>query len=475
MSVENYTNVIIGSGEGGKYLAWHLAQSGQKTVVVERRWIGGSCPNVNCLPSKNEIWSAKVADLVHHAARFGVTPGSTTSSDMTAVRKRKREMVNGLIAMHLDRYKASDAELVMGEAKFTASRTLGVRLNDGGTRTLTGERTFLNLGTHASIPPVPGLAESEPLTNMEALELDRLPEHLIVLGGGYVGLEFAQAYRRFGSRVTILDRGPQLLANQDPDVAAALLQIFADDGIDVVVPAELLSVGGRSGTDVSLIVQTSAGEKTIQATDILVATGRSPNTAGIGLTAAGIELDQRGYVKVNDRLETTAPNIWAIGECAGSPQFTHISLDDFRVIRDNLAGKNRTTRGRMIPSCLFTDPQVAHVGLTETEAKVQGIAVRVLKLPTAAVLRTRTTGENRGFMKALLEAGGDRILGFTMIGPEAGEVMAVVQMAMLAGLPYTALRDAILTHPTMAEGLNALFSSGTQVNAEPIKRRKAAR
>ncbi|HTC63809.1 MAG TPA: FAD-dependent oxidoreductase [Candidatus Saccharimonadales bacterium] len=473
MGIENYKNVIVGSGEGGKYLAWHLAQSGQKTVVVERRWIGGSCPNVNCLPSKNEIWSAKIADLVHHAAQFGVTTGSE-SSDMTAVRKRKREMVDGLIAMHLDRYKASGAELVMGEAKFVASRTLDVRLNDGSLRTLTGERIFLNLGTHASIPQVPGLAESEPLTNIEALELDRLPEHLIVLGGGYVGLEFAQAYRRFGSQVTILDRGPQILANQDPDVAAALLQIFADEGIEVAAPAELLSVGGRSGAGVSLIVQTSCGEKMIQGTDILVATGRSPNTAGIGLTAAGIELDQRGYVKVNDRLETTAPNIWAIGECAGSPQFTHISLDDFRVIRDNLAGKNRTTRGRMIPSCLFTDPQLAHVGLTETEAKLQGISVRVLKLPTAAVLRTRTTGESRGFMKALLEAEGDRILGFTIIGAEAGEVMAVVQMAMLAGLPYTSLRDAILTHPTMAEGLNALFSSGVQTKVEPMKSRMAA-
>ncbi len=474
MSVENYKNVIIGSGEGGKYLAWHLAQAGQKTVVVERRWIGGSCPNVNCLPSKNEIWSAKVADLVHHAAQFGVTLGNT-SSDMVAVRKRKRDMVDGLIAMHLDRYKASGAELVMGEAKFTASRSLEVRLNDGSARALTGERIFLNLGTHASIPPVPGLAESEPLTNIEALELDRLPEHLIVLGGGYVGLEFAQAYRRFGSQVTILDRGPQILANQDQDVAAALLQIFADDGIDVTIPAELLSVGGRSGTGVSLIVQTSFGEKTIQGTDILVATGRSPNTTGIGLEAAGIELDQRGFIKVDDQLQTTAPNVWAIGECAGSPQFTHISFDDFRVIRDNLAGKNRTTRGRLIPSCLFTDPQIAHVGLTETEAKLRGIFVRVLKLPTAAVLRTRTTGENRGFMKALVEAEGDRILGFTMIGPEAGEVMAVVEMAMIAGLPYTALRDAILTHPTMAEGLNALFSSGMQVNAVPMKRRMAAK
>jgi len=464
MSVENYQNVVIGSGEGGKYLAWHLAQSGQRTVVVERRWIGGSCPNVNCLPSKNEIWSAKVADLVHHATRFGITLGSA-ASDMAAVRKRKREMVEGLIAMHLDRYKASGAELVMGEAKFTGPRTLDVRLNGGGARTLKGERIFLNLGTHASIPSVPGLAESEPLTNIEVLELDRLPEHLIVIGGGHVGLEFAQAYRRFGSRVTILAQAPQLLANEDPDVAAALLQIFASDGIDVVAPTEIVSMQGRSGTGVSLIVRTSSGEKTITGSDILVAAGRTPNTAGIGLEVAGVELDQSGYVKVNDRLQTTAANVWAIGECAGSPHFTHISLDDFRVIRDNLAGKNRTTRDRMIPSCLFTDPQVAHIGLSETEAGRQGISVRVVKLPMAAVLRTRTIDESRGFMKALIEADGDRILGFTMIGPEAGEVMAVVQMAMLAGLPYPALRDAVLTHPTMAEGLNSLFSNVKQANA----------
>ena len=464
MSVQNYKNVVIGSGEGGKYLAWHLAQSGQPTVVVERRWVGGSCPNVNCLPSKNEIWSAKVADLMHHANKFGVTP-SSVSSDMSAVRKRKREMVEGLIAVHLDRYKASGAELVMGDAKFIGPKTIDVRLNDGGTRTLTGERIFLNLGTHASIPSVSGLAESQPLTNIELLELDRVPEHLIVIGGGYVGLEFAQAYRRFGSRVTILEQGPRLLANQDPDVVDALLQIFASEGIDVIAPVEILSVHGRSGTDVTLTVQTPSGEKTIAGSDILVATGRTPNTAGIGLEVAGVEFDQKGYVRVTDRLQTTAPNIWAIGECAGSPQFTHISFDDFRVIRDNLAGINRTTRARMIPSCLFTDPQVAHIGLTETEAGRQGIAVRVVKLPMAAVLRTRTIDETRGFMKALIEADGDRILGFTMVGPEAGEVMAVVQMSMVAGLPCTVLRDAILTHPTMAEGLNSLFSNVKPANA----------
>ncbi|HXJ39126.1 MAG TPA: mercuric reductase [Bryobacteraceae bacterium] len=457
MTAENYKNIIIGSGEGGKYLAWHLAQSGQRTVVIERRWIGGSCPNVNCLPSKNEIWSAKVAHLVRHADRFGTTVGAA-SSDMAAVRKRKREMVEGLIAMHLDRYKASTAELVMGKATFTGPNTLEVRLNDGGARTLAGEHIFLNLGTHASIPSVPGLPGSEPLTNIEALELDRLPEHLIVIGGGYVGLEFAQAYRRFGSQVTILQQAPQLLANEDPDVAAELLQVFRSEGISVLAPAGIVSVHGRSGDSVRLVVRTPQGEKIIEGSHILVAAGRTPNTAGLGLEIAGVKLDERGYVKVNERLETTARNIWAIGECAGSPQFTHISLDDFRVIRDNLAGGHRTTRDRIVPSCLFTDPQLAHVGLTETEAKRRGVAVRVAKLPMMAVLRTRTIDETSGFMKALIEANGDRILGFTMIGPEAGEVMAVVQMAMLGGLPYTALRDAILTHPTMAEGLNALFS-----------------
>ena len=470
MTTQNYKNIIIGSGEGGKYLAWHLAQSGEKTVVIERRWIGGSCPNVNCLPSKNEIWSAKVAHLVHQAARFG-SPVTGHPSDMAAVRRRKREMVEGLIAMHLDKYRASGTELVMGEARLTSSNTLEVRLNDGGTRTLVGERIFLNLGTHATIPSVPGLAESEPLTNIEALELDRLPEHLIVIGSGFVGLEFAQAYRRFGSRVTILERGPQLLANQDRDVVDALVQILGGEGIEFVAPAEVVCVKGRSGSAISILIRTPSGEETIAGSDILVAAGRTPNTRGIGLELAGVKLDNRGYIKVNDRLETTARCVWAIGECAGSPQFTHISLDDFRVIRDNLAGGNRSTRDRLVPSCLFTDPQLAQVGLTETEAARLNIAVRVAKIPMSAVLRTRTIDETHGFMKALIEARGDRILGFTMLGPEAGEVMAVVETAMLADFPYTKLRDAILTHPTMAEGLNALFSRVEQARAETIAMR----
>jgi pyruvate/2-oxoglutarate dehydrogenase complex dihydrolipoamide dehydrogenase (E3) component len=455
---ERYEVLILGSGAGGKLLAWHLAKSGRRTAVVERKWIGGSCPNVNCLPSKNEVWSAKVADLVHHAAKFGLVPGPA-AIDMGRVRQRKREMVDGLVAMHLEQYRASGAELIMGTGRFVAPKTLEVRLNDGGTRVLEGERVFLNLGTHATIPPVPGLAEAGPLTNIELLELDRLPEHLVVLGGGYVGLEFAQAYRRFGSRVTVIGHGPQLLGREDPDVAEDLRRILAAEDIQFLLGADVLGVEGRSGAGVRLRVRTAAGERTVAGTDILVATGRTPNTSGIGLEIAGVELDQRGYIRVNDRLETTAPAVWAIGECAGSPQFTHVSEDDFRVIRDNLAGGSRSTRGRLVPYCLFTDPPLARVGLSEGEARQRGVAVRVARLPMGNVLRTWTTGEAAGFMKVLVEAAGDRVLGFAMIGPEAGEVMAAVQTAILGGLPYTVFRDAILAHPTMAEGLNGLFAT----------------
>jgi pyruvate/2-oxoglutarate dehydrogenase complex dihydrolipoamide dehydrogenase (E3) component len=458
MAPEKYDALVLGSGEGGKYLAWHLAKSGRRAAVVERKLIGGSCPNTNCLPSKNEIWSAKVADLVHHAAKFGMLTGST-KIDMARVRQRKREMVEGLITMHLDKYKASGAELIMGTGRFTAPKTLEVRLNDGGSRVLTADRVFLNVGTHATIPPTPGLAEAGPLTNVEVLELDRLPEHLIVLGGGYVGLEFAQAYRRFGSRVTVIERGPQLLSREDPDVSEEVARILASEGIEILVGTDVGSVERRSGQEVRVRTRSGGSERMLVASDILAATGRTPNTAGIGLDIAGVELDPRGYIKVNERLETAAPDAWAIGECAGSPQFTHVSFDDYRIVRDNLAGGKRTTRDRLIPYCLFTDPQLARVGLSEKEAKQRGITVRVAKLPMKAVLRTRTTDETAGFMKVLIEAAGERILGFAMIGEEAGEVMAIVQTAMLGGQPYTLLRDAILAHPTMAEGLNALFEA----------------
>jgi pyruvate/2-oxoglutarate dehydrogenase complex dihydrolipoamide dehydrogenase (E3) component len=433
---------------------WRVPGGGR----LERRWIGGFCPNINCLPSKNEIWGAKVADLVHHAVNFGANTGSVTI-DMGKVRQRKRDMVEGLIAIHLQQYKASGAELIMGTGNFVAPKTLEVRLNDGGTRVLAGDKVFLNIGTHATIPGIPGLDAAGPLTNIEALELDYVPQHLIVLGGGYVGLEMAQAHRRFGSHVTIIEHGPQLAGREDPDVTDEMRRILSDEGIDILMAAETRRVQGRSGKDVSLLLHTSSGEQTIEGSDILVAAGRTPNTAGIGLEVAGVELDGHGYIKVNERLETSAPEVWAIGECAGTAQFTHVSFDDFRVIRDNLAAANRTTRDRLIPYCMFTDPPLARVGLSEGEAQRQGIEARVAKLPMSAVLRTHTIDERQGFMKALVAARNDRILGFTMIGAEAGEVMAVVQMAILAGLPYTNLRDAILAHPTMAEGLGPLFSN----------------
>jgi pyruvate/2-oxoglutarate dehydrogenase complex dihydrolipoamide dehydrogenase (E3) component len=455
---EQYEILVLGSGEAGKYLAWTMSKAGRRTAVVERKLIGGSCPNIACLPSKNVIHSAKVASLFRRASEFGITTGPL-AIDMGGVRQRKRKMVDDLIALHLDRYQASGTELILGEGRFLAPRTIEVRLNDGGTRLLTGERVFLNLGTRAAIPNVPGLAAARPLTHVEALELDRVPEHLVVLGGGYVGLEMGHAMRRFGSRVSVVEKGLQLALREDSDVAESIFQLFKDDGIQVLLAAETLRVDGISGEGVRLQVRTSEGSQNVEGSDILVAAGRTPNTQGIGLETAGVQVDERGYIKVNERLETTAPNVWAMGDCAGSPHFTHVAFDDFRIVRDNLNGGNHTIRDRLVPYCVFTDPQLARVGLSESDAERGGIEYRLAKLPMAAVLRTRTLSETRGFMKAIIDAHSDRILGFTAFGNEAGDLMSAVQIAIIAGLPYTSLRDAILTHPTMAEGLTALFAN----------------
>jgi pyruvate/2-oxoglutarate dehydrogenase complex dihydrolipoamide dehydrogenase (E3) component len=450
--------LILGSGGGGKLTAWHMARLGRRVAVVERRWIGGSCPNVACLPSKNEIRSAEVAHMARSAAQFGTITGPV-KVDMGKVRQRKRDMVQALVDAHLRNYKTSGAELIMGRGRFVAPKTIEVSLNDGGTRALVGAQVFLNVGTHAATPNIPGLAAAKPLTHIEALELDVLPAHLIVIGGGYAGLELAQAYRRFGAEVTVVEAGPQLMGREDSDASQEIQQRLADEGVAIHVGAQLLKVGGQSGNAVSITLQTSAGEQTINGSHILVAAGRIPNTAGIGLDTVGVELDDRGFVRVNERLETSAPNVWALGDCAGSPMFTHISEDDFRIVRDNLAGGRRSTHDRYIPYCMFTDPPLAHVGLSEREAERQGVKTRIAKLPMKAVLRAQATGETEGFMKALVGESDDRILGFTMVGAQAGEVMAVVHTAMIADLPYTKLRDADFAHPTMAEGLNFLFSN----------------
>ena len=450
-------NLVLGGGEAGKYVAWELARQGRPVVVIERALIGGSCPNVACLPSKNVIQSAKVAEFLRQAASYGMQTGRA-AVEMDGVRRRKRGMVDGLIATHRKKFAASNIEFLLADGRFVGAHTVEARLPDGGRRRFVADRLFLNLGTHASIPDVPGLDDAAPLTHVEILELVRLPSHLIVLGGGYVGVEFAQAFRRFGCEVTVLEFGRQLLGREDPDVADAVRTIFEEYGINVILGAETESVEGRSGSGVRLRVKTQAGERTIEGSDILVAAGRAPNTREIGLEQAGIELDERGFVKVDERLQTTAPRVWALGECAGSPQFTHVAFDDFRVVRDNLAGKQRSTRGRLVPYCAFIDPELARVGLDEALARKEGIAVRVVKLPMTSVLRARALGETRGFIKILLDTTSDRILGFTMLGVHAGEVLAVVQTAMLGNLPYTSLRDAIFTHPTMAEGLNVLLA-----------------
>jgi pyruvate/2-oxoglutarate dehydrogenase complex dihydrolipoamide dehydrogenase (E3) component len=455
--VEHFDTLILGSGQGGKLLAWHLGRSGQRVAVVERQWVGGSCPAVACLPSKNEIWSARVAHLTRHAGDFGTTTGAV-AIDMAKVRDRKRAMVEREAAFHVQAYASSGAELIMGRGRFVAPKTIEVQLNDGGTRTLSGSQVVVNVGTHAAIPDVPGLRAAEPLTHIGALELDRAPSHLIILGGGYTGIEMAQAYRRFGSRVTIIERGARLMVREDADVGDEMLGILRAEQIEVVLDAQTISVEGRSGTHVRVVVRTPSGDRTVDGSDILIAAGRVPNTHDIGLEHAGIQLDERGYIRVDDRLQTSAPDVWAIGEVAGSPQFTHVSVDDFRIVRDNLAGGHRSTSDRLIPYTLFTDPPLARVGLSESDAQRRGVAVRVATLPMNNVLRTAATDETRGFMKVLVGANDDRIQGFTMIGSEAGEVMAVMQTAMLAGLPYQTLRDAVISHLTVAEGLGPLLS-----------------
>ncbi len=473
MSTENVQNLIIGSGVAGKLLGWTLASQGQKTAVIERAMVGGSCPNVACLPSKNVIYSAKAVALVHPTKGLGVVTGPLRV-DMAGVARRKWRMVNDLVEVHLGKFRESGAELIMGEAQFTEPKTVRVTLNASGTRMLRGERVFINVGTRASLPDVPGLASAGPMTHVEALNLERLPGHLVILGGGYVGLEFAQAMRRFGSRVTIIQHGPRLLDREDPDVSDALLELMKDEGIEVLLRAEVLNVIGHSGTGVALRIRApsplplspaaergrgeGAAEKTLEASDILVAAGRTPNTDRLDTAKAGVELDSRGYIRVNERLQTSAPDVWATGECAGSPQFTHVGEDDGLVVLDNLAGGKRTTHGRLIPYCLFTDPELAHVGLTESEARSKGISYRIARMPMAMVLRTHTLSEKRGFIKALIGSD-DRLLGFTAFGAEASELMAVAQTAMIGGIPYTVLRDTIWTHPTAAEGLLGLFAN----------------
>jgi pyruvate/2-oxoglutarate dehydrogenase complex dihydrolipoamide dehydrogenase (E3) component len=458
LSLEDYELVILGDGTGATLAAWTFASQGQRIAVIERKYIGGSCPNIACLPSKNIIQSAKVASYLRRGKEFGAIADGF-HVDMPTVRARKRAMVSGLNNVYLDNFKQTGAEFIRGSGRFVGPKTIEVALVDGTTRRLRGANVIVSTGTRAALEPIPGLSDAQPLTHVEALELDEIPEHLIVIGSGYVGLELSQAMRRFGSKVTIIDRNDRLLHLEDDDVTSGLATLFRDDGIDTVMNATVKRISGKSGDSVTVVVEQVGREKTVVGTHLLVAAGRRPNTENIGLELTGVELNDRGYIKVNERLETTAPGVWAIGEVAGSPQFTHVSVDDFRVVRDNLAGGNHTTTGRQIPYTLFTDPELARIGLTEKEASARRIDYRLFKVPMERVLRAQTLSETRGFLKALVGVNNDLLLGFTAFAVDAGEIMASVQTAMMAGLPYTALRDAIWAHPTLVEGLIPLFSS----------------
>jgi pyruvate/2-oxoglutarate dehydrogenase complex dihydrolipoamide dehydrogenase (E3) component len=463
-ALEVYDLVILGGGTGSTVAAWTFASEGQRVAVIERKYIGGSCPNIACLPSKNILHSARVASYFRRGEEFGLVADGFRV-DMPAVRGRKRAMVSGLNDMYLDNYKKTGAEFILGSGRFIGPKTLEATLPSGTTRRLRGANVIVSTGTRAALEPIPGLADAQPLTHIEALELDQVPAHLIVIGGGYVGVELSQAMRRFGSKVTLIDHNDRLLHREDDDVTKALANLFTDEGIDTVLKSRVIRISGKSSDSVTVVVEQDGREKILVGTHLLVATGRRPNTENLGLEFAGIELTDRGYIKVNERLETTAPGVWAIGEVAGSPQFTHVSVDDFRVVRDNLEGGNRVTTGRQIPYTLFTDPELARIGMNEKEAKARGVTYRLFKIPMERVLRARTISETRGFLKALVEVAGNRILGFTAFAVDAGEIMASVQTAMMAGLPYTALRDAIWAHPTLVEGLAPLFSSAPSLSA----------
>ncbi|BBD70687.1 pyridine nucleotide-disulfide oxidoreductase dimerization region [Nostoc commune NIES-4072] len=460
VDTQHYDDIIIGNGKAGKTLAPALVADGRKTALVERslNMIGGGCINIACIPTKTMVASANVANIVRNSAAYGVKT-NTPTVNLAEVIQRKRSVVQGMREMNLHNLEtALDNNLIVGEARFVAPKKIAVTTTLGNNRLLTAERLFINTGTRPLIPSIPGLTEVEFLTSESIMELEHLPEHLIVLGSGYIGLEFAQMFRRFGSFVTVIGQSEQILSQQDPDIAIALQALLEKDGIEFLLKAKVLRVD-RTGNETILQIQVGDRSLSLQGSHLLIAVGRAPNTESLNLPAAGVATDTRGFIQVNDRLETNVPGIWALGDINGGPQYTHISLDDYRIIKANLIdGGDRSTGDRLVPSCLFIDPELAHVGLTETEAQQQGYAIRVAKVDASAVPRARTLGQTDGLLKAIVDADTGRILGCSLLCHEAGEVISTVQMVMQAQMPYTILRDGILTHPTMTEGLNILFS-----------------
>ena len=458
MTPEKFDTIIVGTGQSGKPLALALGRAGRKTAVVEAKHVGGTCINVGCTPTKTMVAAARVAYLARRGADFGVH-ANAPRVDLADVWARKQRVVEQFRRGGQRGLESVPAiELMFGEGSFADARTVRVRLNAGGERLLTADRIVINTGGRPLVPDIPGLADANWLDSSSVMELQVLPAHLVVLGGGYIGLEFSQMFRRFGARVTVITRDDRLIPREDPDISAEVEKILTEDGIDIVKSANTLRVEGRGG--VQVLVETPEGRREIAGSHLLVAIGRAPNSDLLNLAAAGVATDKAGYITVDNRLETGVPGIYAIGDVKGGPAFTHISYDDYRVLRANwLEGGGATIDGRYVPNTMFIDPQLATVGVNETEAKRRGLNYRVAKLPMTSVARAIEMSETRGFMKAIVDADTHQILGCTILGIEGGEIMSMLQIAMMGKLPYPVLREAIFAHPTLAESLNNLFAT----------------
>jgi pyruvate/2-oxoglutarate dehydrogenase complex dihydrolipoamide dehydrogenase (E3) component len=459
MAPERFDAIVLGTGQAGKPLALDLGGAGRRTAVVEREYVGGTCVNVGCTPTKTMVASARVAYLARRAADYGVRCGPV-AVDLAQVRNRKQAIVDDFRSGGQRRLEqAKNVELIFGEGRFTAPKVVEVRLKAGGVRTLTAEAIFINTGGRPARPAIDGLDSVKALDSTSIMELGALPEHLLVLGGGYVGLEFAQMFRRFGSAVTVVQHGEQLLAREDPDVAEEVLKVLREDGIEVLLQAEATRVRAAAG-GVALQLRGPAGDRTLAGSHLLVAAGRAPNSEALNLAAAGVRVDARGFIPVNERLETNVAGVYALGDVKGGPAFTHISYDDYRIIRNNLLrGGHSTTRDRLVPYTVYIDPQLGRVGLTEQEARAQGRTVRVAKIAMSWVARALEMAEPRGFIKAVIDAESRQILGAAVLAVEGGEIMSMLEIAMMGKLPYTALEDGVFAHPALAEGLNTLFMS----------------
>jgi pyruvate/2-oxoglutarate dehydrogenase complex dihydrolipoamide dehydrogenase (E3) component len=459
MAADPYDAVVIGSGQGGIPLSLALARAKWKTAIVERDYIGGTCVNVGCTPTKTMVASARVAYLSKRSADYGVDSGPVTVN-MSAVRRRKQKVVESFRDGSLRNIEQTEGlELLKGEARFIGPKSLEVVLDEGGTRQLSAERIFINTGARPARPSIPGLDTIPTLDSSSIMELETLPDHLLVMGGGFVGLEFGQMFRRFGSQVTIVHRGAHLLNREDPDVADEVAKILREDEIEVLLNSEVVRAKGDN-TSVSLTVKTREKEALLEGSHLLLAVGRRPNADQLNVEATAVETDEHGFIKVNDRLETNVAGIYALGDVKGGPAFTHISYDDFRILRKNLLeGGNATTKGRLVPYTIFIDPQLGRVGITETEARSQGLHTRVAKLPMSRVARAIELSETRGFIKAVVDVETKQILGCAVLGIEGGELMAMFEIAIMAQLPYTTLKESIFAHPTLAESFNNLFNA----------------